>query len=53
MSATRNISNVFARSSGVPRQQSSRSIINTASSASALFEPGTGRAVYAGVKARC
>lgn len=30
----------------------SASIVNTASSASALFEPGTGRAVYAGVKAR-
>ncbi|MDO8398395.1 MAG: TonB-dependent receptor [Bradyrhizobium sp.] len=43
---------VEARNIGNKAYIASASIINTASSASLLFEPGSGRAVYAGVKAR-
>ncbi len=43
---------VEARNIGNKVYIASASIINTASSASLLFEPGSGRAVYAGVKAR-
>jgi len=34
------------------RYIASASILNLATAASPLFEPGTGRAIYAGVKAR-
>ncbi|MFH1339765.1 MAG: TonB-dependent receptor [Pseudomonadota bacterium] len=43
---------VEARNIGNKAYIASASIINTANSASTLFEPGSGRAVYAGVKAR-
>ena len=43
---------VEARNIGNKAYIASASIINTANPASPLFEPGTGRAVYAGVKAR-
>ncbi|MDB5574868.1 MAG: TonB-dependent receptor [Bradyrhizobium sp.] len=43
---------VEARNIGNKAYIASASIINTANAALPLFEPGTGRAVYAGVKAR-